>query len=128
MSEYNLVDVKQSLRFYQRKILFYQPPQMMQGVSPGVKGISNGHRSPVFGAPAPIGTPVLMPTMPGTGTPVVSTTPFRNRQSPGMTLTDCISLSVDLIYFALPVLINIHLRKKNPSEISVSEHEKWVCV
>lgn len=74
---------------------------MMQGASPGVKGISNGHRSPVFGAPAPIGTPVRMPSMPGTGTPVISTTPFRNRQSPGMTTPGynfVISLSVDLIY------------------------------
>lgn len=55
---------------------------MVQGPPPGMKGISNGHRSPVFGAPGPIGTPVRVPSMPGTP---VNNTPhqYRNRQSPG---------------------------------------------
>lgn len=58
------------------------PPQMMQGQSPGMRGISNGHRSPVYSGPAPIGTPVRVPPVQGSGTPIGSTPPYRNRQSP----------------------------------------------
>ncbi|XP_045197153.2 protein PAT1 homolog 1-like isoform X2 [Mercenaria mercenaria] len=62
------------------------PPQMVPGPPPGMKGISNGHRSPVFNTPAPIGTPVRVPPIPG-GAPVSSTPQYRNRQSPVIMLT-----------------------------------------
>ncbi|XP_060607300.1 protein PAT1 homolog 1-like isoform X5 [Ruditapes philippinarum] len=57
------------------------PASMVHGPPPGMKGVSNGHRSPVFGTPGPIGTPVRVAALPGTP---VNTTPhqYRNRQSP----------------------------------------------
>jgi hypothetical protein len=73
---------------------YFQPASMVHGPPPGMKGVSNGHRSPVFGTPGghrspvfgtpgPIGTPVRVAALPGTP---VNTTPhqYRNRQSPGI--------------------------------------------
>ncbi|XP_060607298.1 protein PAT1 homolog 1-like isoform X3 [Ruditapes philippinarum] len=62
------------------------PASMVHGPPPGMKGVSNGHRSPVFGTPGPIGTPVRVAALPGTP---VNTTPhqYRNRQSPVLMLT-----------------------------------------
>lgn len=80
---------------------------MIPGSSPGVMPMINGHRSPVFGGPVPIGAPGMSPSMPlpgmpipmggsprqGAPFPVSGTPPYRNastplnRQSPGMLMT-----------------------------------------
>ena len=82
--------------------LFATQPPMMPGSSPaGVLSMINGHRSPVFGGPVPLGMspsipppgmPIPMGASPrqGAAYPINGTPPYRNsstplnRQSPGM--------------------------------------------